>query len=314
VPSPDQTEFDRVTGSDRSTFGHELQPVRQLLAEGRRRIAEAGSSEPLLEARVLLAHVLGAEASDLLMDLDREVTAAAAGDFETLVGRREAHEPLAYIVGEREFYGLRFIVDGRALIPRPETELLVDEALAFAGDRRHAAADELAIADIGTGSGCIVVSTATQLRDRRVRFFATDISEAAVELARLNAERHGVADRLVFMTGDALGPLTEPVDLIVANPPYIPGENVARLQPEITLFEPEVAVQGGPGDGLLVSRRIIEGAPELLRPGGGLLMEMGYGQSDAAIDIARGAFGSDTEIDVQLDLAGIPRVLRVRIR
>jgi release factor glutamine methyltransferase len=173
----------------------------------------------------------------------------------------------------------------------------------------------MVIADIGTGSGCIGVSVAASLAGRAgIRFIATDISGDAVEVARLNAERHGVADRFDFRVGDSLEPLTEPVDLIIANPPYVPEENAARLQPEITKFEPQVAITGGPGDGLRVSRRMIEGAPRLLRPGGGLLMEMGYGQSDAAIEIAQRAFGSDAEIDVQLDLAGIPRVLRVWTR
>jgi release factor glutamine methyltransferase len=286
--------------------------VRDLLIEGRRRIAGSGSSEPLLEARVLLAHVLKVEPSSLLTQSDLVVTDGDGRRFEELVERRETHEPLAYIVGEREFYGLSFIVDGRALIPRPETELLVEEALEFAAGPKHASMEQLVIADIGTGSGCIGISVASSLAGRLgVRFIATDISGDAVDVARTNAERHSVADRFDFRVGDSLEPLTEPVDLIIANPPYVPEENATRLQPEITKFEPQVAITGGPGDGLRVSRRIIEGAPPLLRPGGGLLMEMGYGQADLAIDIARRAFGTKAEIDVQLDLAGIPRVLRV---
>lgn len=286
--------------------------VRDLLTEGRRRIVRSGSSEPLLEARVLLAHILKLEPSALLTELDLGVTDGDVRRFEKLVERRETHEPLAYIVGEREFFGLRFIVDERALIPRPETELLVEETLKFAADPRHAPKEKLVIADIGTGSGCIGISVAASLNGRPgVQFIATDISGDAVDVARSNAERHSVADRFDFRVGDSLEPLTEPVDLIIANPPYVPEENAARLQPEITKFEPLVAITGGPGDGLRVSRRIIEGAPRLLLPGGGLLMEMGYGQADLAIDVARRAFGADAEIDLQLDLAGIPRVLRI---
>ena len=287
--------------------------VGGLLADGRRRIAESGSPEPLLEARILLAHVVGREASDLLVRLDEDVPDAEAREYEVLVQRRERHEPVAYIVREREFYGLKFVVDGRALIPRPETELLVEEALAFCDGAARARAEELVIADVGTGSGCIVVSIAAGARGRRgVRFIATDISTEAVAVARLNAERHSVGDRIDFRVGDSLAPLAaERVDLIVANPPYVPEENVARLQLEITLYEPEVARDGG-RDGLRVSRRIIAGAPAALNPGGGLLMEMGYGQAEATVDVARAAFGPDAEIDVQLDLAGIPRVLRVR--
>ncbi len=266
----------------------------------------------MLEARVLLAHILKLEPSALLTELDLGVTDGDVRRFEELVERRETHEPLAYIVGEREFFGLRFIVDERALIPRPETELLVEETLKFAADPRHAPKEKLVIADIGTGSGCIGISVAASLNGRPgVQFIATDISGDAVDVARLNAERHSVADRFDFRVGDSLEPLTEPVDLIIANPPYVPEENAARLQPEITKFEPLVAITGGPGDGLRVSRRIIEGAPRLLLPGGGLLMEMGYGQADLAIDVARRAFGADAEIDLQLDLAGIPRVLRI---
>ena len=286
-----------------------MRTVRSLFTEARRRIADSGSSEPSLEVRVLLAHILGREPSELLTEIDLEVTDADARGFDVLVGRRAAHEPLAYIVGEREFYGLKFVVDERALIPRPETEMLVEEALAFAREARRASTDELLIADVGTGSGCIVVSIAAQLRGERVRFIATDISEGAVEVARLNADRHGVADRIAFFVEDVLAPLRGPVDLIVANPPYVPEENVAGLQPEITEFEPRVAIDGGPGEGLRVSRRIIEGAPRMLRPRGGLLMEMG---SDTAIDVAREAFGPAAKIDFQRDLAGIPRVLRVR--
>ncbi len=266
----------------------------------------------MLEARVLLAHVLKLEPSALLTRSDLVVASGDGRRYEQLLKRRESHEPLAYIIGEREFYGLSFIVDERALIPRPETELLVEEALGFVTDSRHASSETLVIADIGTGSGCIVVSVAASLAGRPgVRFIATDISGDAVDVARSNAERHHVADRFDFRVGDSLEPLTEPIDLIIANPPYVPEENAARLQPEITKFEPQVAITGGPGDGLRVSRRIIEGAPKMLRPGGSLLMEMGYGQADLAIDIAQRAFGAKAEIGVQLDLAGIPRVLRV---
>ena len=263
---------------------------------------------------MLLAHAVGRAPADLLTRLDDLVTEAHAREYDVLVRRRERREPVAYIVREREFYGLKFVVDGRALIPRPETELLVEEALAFCNDPppRDPGAG-IVVADVGTGSGCIVVSVAAALHGRReVRYIAVDISADAVEVARLNARRHGVDDRIDFRVGDALAPLAgEPVDLIVANPPYVPENNVANLQPEITLYEPEVARNGG-SDGLRVSRRIIAGAPAVLNPGGALLMEMGYGQADTVVDLAQAAFGPGARIDVQLDLAGIPRVLRVR--
>ncbi len=245
------------------------------------------------------------------MEPDQAVSADTETRFREALGRRLNREPLFYITGEREFYGLPFYVDARALIPRPETELLVEEAVSAVADMGdvHGKGTGLLIADIGTGSGCIVVATATALTE--ARFIATDISAEALEVALANAERHGVADRITFTTGDLLEPLSGPVDIIIANPPYIPAENLPGLQAEIRDHEPRVAVDGGAG-GMTVAERLVRGAPLYIRPGGRLLMEVGYGQAPLMVDVAREVFPAGTEVDMALDLAGIARVVRVR--
>ena len=286
-------------------------PARALLTEARAQLQAAGVDSPALEARLLLAHALDAPPESLLAEPDQDVSDDTESRFREGLARRLGREPLFYITGEREFYGLPFYVDTRALIPRPETELLVEEAIAAARELAHDSTDGagLTIADVGTGSGCIVVATATVLTG--ARFVATDISAEAVEVARHNAERHGVADRITFAVGDLLEPLTGPVSIIVANPPYIPAENLPTLQAEIRDHEPRVAVDGGAG-GMTIAERLIRAAPPYLRPGGRLLMEVGYGQAPLMADVAREVFPAGAVVDMALDLAGIPRVVRCR--
>ena len=259
----------------------------------------------------MLAYALDAPPESLLVEPDQAVAEYAESRFREALRRRLGREPLFYITGEREFYGLPFYVDARALIPRPETELLVEEAIGAAKELVPEFADGagLRIADIGTGSGCIVVATATVLTG--ATFVATDISGEAVEVARQNAERHGVADRITFAVGDLLAPLSGPFDIIIANPPYIPAENLPTLQAEIRDHEPRVAVDGGDG-GMTIAERLIRNAPSYLRSGGRLLMEVGYGQAPLMVDVAKEVFPVGSDVDMSLDLAGIPRVVRVR--
>ena len=261
---------------------------------------------------MLLAHALNTAPESLLTEPEQPVHEDSERRFREGLGRRLNREPLFYITGEREFYGLPFYVDARALIPRPETELLVEEAIAAVASMRdgHANGAGLLIADIGTGSGCIVVATATVLTE--ARFFASDISAEAVEVAQDNAERHGVANRIKFTVGDLLEPLTGPVDIIIANPPYIPAENLPELQAEIRDHEPRVAVDGGDG-GMTIAERLVRGAPSYLKPRGRLLMEVGYGQAPLMVDVAKHVFPAGTDVDMALDLAGIPRVVRVQL-
>ncbi len=285
--------------------------ARALLIEGRDLLQAAGVDSAALEARLLLAHALNAAPESLLTEPDQAVSEDAESRFHVALERRLGREPLFYITGEREFYGLPFYVDARALIPRPETELLVEEAIGAVGELgpEYANGAGLRIADIGTGSGCIVVATATVLTG--ATFMATDISGDAVEVARQNAERHGVADRITFAVGDLLAPLSGPFDIIIANPPYIPAENLPTLQAEIRDHEPRVAVDGGDG-GMTIAARLIRSAPLYLRPGGRLLMEVGYGQAPLMVDVAKEVFPVGSDVDMSLDLAGIPRVVRVR--
>ena len=287
-------------------------PARALLTDARAQLQAAGVDSAALEARLLLAHALNAAPESLLAEPEQTVSEGADARFREALGRRLNREPLFYITGEREFYGLPFYVDARALIPRPETELLVEEAIvAVAGmGEAHENGAGLLIADIGTGSGCIVVATATVLTE--ARFVATDISAEAVEVAHANAERHGAADRITFGVGDLFEPLPEPVDIIIANPPYIPAENLAELQAEIRDHEPRVAVDGGDG-GMTIAERLVRSAPGYLKNGGRLLMEVGYGQAPLMVDVAKEVFPSGTEVDMALDLAGIPRVVRVQL-
>ena len=287
-------------------------PARRLLTEARAQLQAAGVDSAALEARLLLAYAVDVAPESLLAEPDQEVSADAELRFREALGRRLNREPLFYITGEREFYGLPFYVDARALIPRPETELLVEEAIAAVSDMgdAHDKGAGLLIADIGTGSGCIVVATATMLT--AARFIATDISAEAVEVARANAERHGVVDRITFGVGDLLEPLSEPMDIIIGNPPYIPAENLPGLQAEIRDHEPRVAVDGGAG-GMTIAERLVRGAPDFLKPGGRLLMEVGYGQAPLMVDVAKEVFPAGTVVDMALDLAGIPRVVRVQL-
>ena len=287
-------------------------PARALLTEARGQLEAAGIDSAPLEARLLLAHALDAAPDALLTEPDQPVSAAITTRFWSVVNRRLQREPLFYITGEREFYGLPFYVDARALIPRPETELLVEEAIAAAAIMAapHTNGNGLLIADIGSGSGCIVVATASVLTG--ARFIATDISAGAVDVARANANRHGVADRITFSVGDLLEPLTERIDIIIANPPYIPAENLPTLQAEIRDHEPRVAIDGGAG-GMTIAERLVRSAPGHLNPGGWLLMEVGYGQAPLMVDAAKEVFPPGSDIDMALDLAGIPRVVRVRV-
>ena len=284
--------------------------ARVLMTEALDELRQAGVDSAPLEARLLLAHALGIPSDQLLLSPDMDVPAEAESGFRDVLRRRLTREPLFYILGEREFYGLALHVDSRALIPRPETELLVEEALAVirAGKQEHRDGAGLQIADIGTGSGCVVVALATQLPG--ARFIATDLAGEALEVAAINAERHGVADRITFAQGDLLAPLSEPMHIIVANPPYVPQENLATIQAEIRDHEPRVAVDGGTG-GMTIAERLIAQAPPALRPGGWLFMEVGYGQASVMVDAAQAAFGPDAQIDMALDLAGVSRVVRV---
>jgi len=222
-----------------------------------------------------------------------------------LFARRAAREPLQYLLGSQEFCGLDFLVDRSVLIPRPETELLVEQVI-----QHNLRARPLIIADIGTGSGCIAVALARALPTAVL--YATDRSPAALRIAEQNATRHGVKDRVRFVVGDLLEPLRAhrlegKVAAVVSNPPYIPDRELFELQPEVRIFEPRLALAGG-GDGLEFHRRLLSDAAEFLTPGGLLVFEVGQGQAGQLSEIAV-AQGGYAQADLVRDAAGIDRVV-----
>ena len=288
---------------------HGSTEVAAILTEAGKCLAEAGIDGPFLEAETLLGHMLGINRAGVIARFREKLDEAAVEAFCGLVKRRAAREPLQYITGKQEFFGLDFRVGPSVLIPRPETEYLAQEAvgfLALSGREKPLAAD------IGTGSGCIAASIAAKVPG--VSVYAVDASDDALDTARENAEANGVAGRIKFLKGDLLSPLAEEglagrLDVIASNPPYIPSGEIPGLQPEV-LFEPYSALDGGP-DGLDAVRRLIAEAPEYLRPGGLLLVEIGLGQAEAVKSLADENSGLVFDKFI-IDFSGIERVLKTR--
>jgi release factor glutamine methyltransferase len=271
-----------------------------LLGAASERLAAAGVATARLDAEVLLAHALGLGRAALYARLREAVEPDAAARFEALVARRRRREPVAYLTGEQEFWSLPFAVTPDVLIPRPETELIVSAALEGAAP---SARRPPAILDLGTGSGCLAVALARELPAACVT--AVDVSPAALAVARRNAERHGVAERIAFLAGDLYAPLPAGAafDLVVSNPPYLaPGD---AASPEVA-FEPRAALFAG-ADGLDLVRRLVAGASAHLRPGARLLVEIGCGQAGAVLALAAAAGLAAARVEA--DLAGIPRLL-----
>jgi release factor glutamine methyltransferase len=268
---------------------------------------DTGSDEASLEAEILLCHALGIDRARLYQQLGEPI-GEVSDAFAELLRRRRAREPLAYIVGHREFFGLEFDVSPAALIPRPETEMLVEAVMSFATERFGA--QPFHLADIGVGCGTIAVSVARALSNARV--IATDVSSEALALAQRNAEKHGVDSRIEFREGDLLEPLTEPADLLAANLPYVTTSDWEALPPEIRDWEPRAALDGGP-DGLRVIERFFRSTPDYLMPGGAVLAEIGDAQGSDARRIATETF-PEAAIGVERDLAGKDRLLVVRLQ
>ncbi len=291
-------------GSDRSERASTPLSIREALRRGSRMLAEAGSEEATLEAELLLAHALNTDRTHLYQRLRDELAPWAESAFDALLQRRLAHEPTAYILGHKEFYGLEFEVTPDAIIPRPETETLVELAL---GRARSASAREMRIADIGVGCGAIAVALAANLSEAEI--IAIDISSRALALARRNAGRHTVADRIRFIEGDLMEPLDAPVDVIVANLPYVRTGDFEAAPPEINEHEPRLGLDGGP-DGLRLIERLLRDAPPHLKPGGALFAEISEQQGEATRTLAADAF-PHVRVEVKQDLSGMDRVLVV---
>ncbi|TET50167.1 MAG: peptide chain release factor N(5)-glutamine methyltransferase [Anaerolineales bacterium] len=259
----------------------------------------ATTDAPRLEAELLLAHVLRAPRTALLAYPERTLAPDDLADYDKLVEWRAAGQPLPYLVGHIEFYGLRIEVTPEVLIPRPETEVLVDLAI----ERRPGT-----VVDVGTGSGCISVALAVNLP--MVEVTAVDISSAALAVARRNLERHGVGERVRLVTGDVLSPRPGPVDLIVSNPPYVAAGERSSLPLSVREYEPWLALDGGAG-GLDVLRRLLAQAAAVLKLGGALLVEIGSEQGEAARALAGISF-PEAVVRTHPDLAGRDRVLEVQ--
>jgi len=274
----------------------ETLPLLEVLRATERYLADRGVENPRLNAEHLLAHALGLKRMELYLQFDRGLTESERAPLRDLVKRRGAREPLQHILGTAEFHGRSFLCDNRALIPRPETEQLVELALELA--KAHATP---ALLDIGTGSGVIPLTLALELPAATVH--ATDLSPDALALANENATRHQLTGRVVFHQTDLLPPDNAKFDLIIANLPYIPTNEIAALSPEVR-HDPLTALDGG-ADGLDFIRRLIESAPARLAPGGALLLEIGVGQADAVNALL--ATRKFRDISLRPDYSNIPR-------
>ncbi|MDP2729481.1 MAG: peptide chain release factor N(5)-glutamine methyltransferase [Dehalococcoidales bacterium] len=275
--------------------------LKQTLSQAGEILAASNIEGPLLESELLLRHALKIDRIQLYLALAQELTPDQHEDFWRLVQRRLNHEPSAYITGHREFYGLDFYVNSDVLIPRPESELLVEKTLELGRNEAMGT-----IAEIGTGSGAIAISLALNLSETKI--YATDISAPALKVALFNCRKHGV-ENIHLLEGDMLDPLPEPVDLIVANLPYVRESELARVN---TLdFEPSIALNGG-SDGLEKIRKLGAGLSTKLCPGGSLLLEIGQGQSEAVTSLLSGLFPT-AKTAVFPDLGGIDRVVSLTL-
>ncbi len=296
--------------------------IGEALRHGSRVLAEAGSDEGSLEAELLLAHALNTDRTHLYQRLRQELPPEGERAYDRLLQRRLAHEPTAYILGRREFYGLDLEVTSAAIIPRPETETLVEVVLEFIGTRE--VEHEARVVDVGAGCGAVAVALAVNLPQAEI--IATDVSSEALALGRRNAERHSVAGRVRFLEGDLLAPLQgsahpEPkpgrsrdwsrrVDVVAANLPYVRTGDFEAAPPEIRQHEPRLGLDGGP-DGLRIIERLLRQAPACLKAGGALFVEIGEEQGEAARALAAESF-PQARIEVRKDLSGLDRVLVVR--
>ena len=275
--------------------------IRHHVTAASEQLRAAGIPQPEadLDARLLAREVLGWDAARYLASSLEIPPAGFVERYAALTARRERREPVAYILGRQEFWGRTFAVAPGVLIPRPETELIIETALGLFPDRLSA----LRIADVGTGSGCLALTLAAELPAATVT--ATDTSSAAIDIARRNALALGVADRVTFAQADVLSAVDATFDLIVSNPPYVPEIDRPALQPEVVEYEPGNALFGGP-DGLAVVRRVVNAAAASLAPSGWLLVEFGLGQADQVAQLISEAPGL-TMVALKRDLQGIPR-------
>ena len=272
-----------------------------------KRLSDAQILEPYLEAEVLVRHLLGASRAEFFSSLDRPLSRAELRELDGLVTQRIEGEPLAYILGRREFYGLDLFVDRHVLVPRQETELLVEVVLQW-HHRRKSNTPAVEILDVGTGSGAIAVALACSLPAATV--YATDVSGAALRVADSNCRRHGLQDRVHLIKTDLMRGLRGAVDVVVSNPPYIPSDDIGSLSPEVRR-EPALALDGGV-DGLAGIRRLMSQARGRIRPGGTLVVEISPDQLRSATAEAMRAF-PNADVGAYDDLMGLPRAVAIDV-
>jgi release factor glutamine methyltransferase len=270
-------------------------------------LRDKNAETPRLDAEVLLANTVGCQRIQLYTRFDEPAGEEVRAKYRDLIRKRVEGCPVAYLVGYKEFYNLRFAVSPAVLIPRPETELLVLQAITLAKPIPQAR-----IVDVGTGSGAIAITLAKHLPGAHIT--AIDVSPEALDIARANAQTHQVSPRITFLLGDLLAPLPtqEPFDLIVSNPPYIAQSEWAALPPSVAKFEPRSALDGGP-DGLLYIHRLITDSPQRLRPGSYLLLEIGAAQFKSAQELLEKQ-GCYQAITILPDHAGLPRVAKAQLK
>ena len=281
--------------------------VREAVLNISKSLRGAGIAEHVLEAELLLGEALDMDRAALYASFNEAAPASGLHRLDKLLTRRLTREPLPYILGRREFYGMSLEVNPGVFIPRPETELLVDEAIRLAG--RMPVRPALSIVEVGTGSGAIALALAPRLPDAEI--LATDISQQALTTAQANAERHGLRNRIRFTRCDLLSCVLGPVDLLIANLPYVSSADIASLEPEIRVFEPREALDGG-DDGLRLIRRFLSEARRVMRGNGAILLEMDPHQMDATETAARSHWPSTATIRHK-DLAGLDRALSIRL-
>ena len=279
--------------------------IAEALKLGADALSREAISSPERESSLLLRHVLNRDAAFMYAHPDHRLNAMESILFKAVIKRRASHEPYQYIVGKQEFFGLEFEVNPNVLIPRPETEVLVENAIEEFRDR-----DSFRICEVGVGSGCISVSLLISLPHASA--IGADISEVALEVAERNAVRHRVLERLELIKSDVFENVgATPFDLIVSNPPYVPTRDLESLQNEVKDHEPGSALFGGE-DGLDVVRRVVTEAPKYMKPKGFILMEIGWDQSDPVNDLFDPSLWS--EVRFLSDLQGIPRIVKAQIK
>ncbi len=280
--------------------------LREALQSTTQTLCRAGIADASVEAELLLGYVLGMSKTQIYTEPERSLTSVETEHLRHLVRRRLDHEPAAYILGQCEFYGIDFYIDCHTFIPRPETELLVEKAVELA-QRISQQGEQITIADIGTGCGAIAVSLALALP--KAKIYATDVSAAALQVAEINCRSHGVNSRVKILQGNLLESLPQPVDMIVANLPYIRNCEFGDLSPEIRDYEPTMALAGGE-DGLDRIKQILEQMPGKLSYGACFLLEIGQGQGKMVTSLIKSYF-PEVSIELIYDLGGIERVVKV---